>query len=172
MGIRESLNENPAITTGVTAGIIGIAILFIVYQIFFSGPGTGSIITEQYYTVDDGANYFADELSKLTPFDKDGKPAVTAYVFRCDGGDEFVGYLERFTETVRKEAAKLGPAAAENPEQQMQLEMLKQQGREVKKPGAGNWVDAMSPEGMQVTAVQCPGEGDDAGELEPVYPGM
>ena len=54
MGIRESLNKNPAITTGATIGIIVIALIFILYQIF-GGDGAPKPITEMYYTVDDGA---------------------------------------------------------------------------------------------------------------------
>ena len=48
-GIRETLNKNPAITTGATAAIILIAIGVIIYQIM--GGGTPGIATEAYYTI-------------------------------------------------------------------------------------------------------------------------
>lgn len=172
MGIRESVNENPAITTGVTAGIILLALVFIVYQLFSGGGagGGGGTITQQYYTVDDGATYFEDDLGKVTPFQKDGKEAVTAYVFKC-GGDPFVGYLERLDARTQAALAKMPQGAQANPESAMQLEMMKQQGREVKKPGAGKFVNANSPDGQKVTAVQCP-DGGKIEDLEPYYPGM
>ena len=171
MGIRETVNENPAITTGVTAGIILLALIFIVYQLFSSNSPSGATITEQYYTVDDGATYFEDELGKVTPFQKDGKEAVTAYVFRC-GGEPFVGYLERYDAKTVAALAKLPPSdQMTNPETAMQAEMVKQQGREVKKPGPGKFVSANTPAGQQAMAVQCP-SGGDMKDLEPVYPGM
>ena len=49
-------------------------------------------------TVDDGATYFPDDANKIPPFTKDGKEAVRARVFSCDGGKtKYVAYLERIT---------------------------------------------------------------------------
>ena len=38
MGIRQTLNENPTITTGVTAGVIVLALIFIVWQAIGGRP--------------------------------------------------------------------------------------------------------------------------------------
>lgn len=40
MGIRETLNRNPAITTGATAALIVIALIVIVWTTFSGGGGT------------------------------------------------------------------------------------------------------------------------------------
>ena len=170
MGIRESVNENPAITTGVTAGIILLALIFIVYQLFSGGGATGQTITQEYFTTDNGATYFEDDLGKLTPFQKDGKEAVSAKVFRC-GGEPFVGYLEKLDPKTLAALAKTPKTDQNNPESAMQMEMMKQQGRLVKKPADAKWVQANSPDGMKSQAVQCPSGGKPE-DLEPVYPGM
>ena len=88
MGIRETLNKNPGITTGATAGIILLAVGFIIYQL--SGGGTPSVATKAYFTIDDGKTWFSDDINKVPPFDKDGKQAVKAYVYECPGGKPFV----------------------------------------------------------------------------------
>jgi hypothetical protein len=94
VGIRESLNQNPGITTGVTAGIIIIALGFIIWQ--STRSDRPSLPTKMYYTDDDGATKFSDDITKVPPFDHKGKPAVRARVFTCDGGkNQFVADLDR-----------------------------------------------------------------------------
>lgn len=162
MGIRETLNQNPAITTGVTIGIIVIALGAIIWQLV-GGDGMPDAITEMYYTVDDGATYFADDANKIAPFDKDGKEAVKCYVFTCDDKKtKFVAYLERLTPEAKKkmEAAieaqkKADPNAANTIP--MDTDIITMEGTEVKKPGAGNkWVKRTTPEGEKITQPQCP----------------
>src|SRR5690554_2534860 len=55
VGIRETLNQNPGITTGVTAGIIVLALIFIVISMFSSNRPPR--YDNYYFTVDDGATY-------------------------------------------------------------------------------------------------------------------
>ena len=110
VGIRESLNKNPSITTGVTIGIIVIALLAIVWQMWSSRPNINNI--KSFYTVDDGKTWFEDQATKNPPFDYKGSPAYRAYVFKCgDSGKPFVAYMERFT----PDALKKLEAAAANP---------------------------------------------------------
>ncbi len=158
MGIRESLNQNPAITTGITIGIIVIALGFIVYQIV-GGDGAGSPVTEMYYTTDDGATYFADDANKVAPFDKDGKEAVRCYVFKCSDGKPFVAYLERMQKDakVKYEAAlKASANAPEGAPPSMDLEMIQMEGMEVKKPGDAKWAKRNGPEADRITQINCP----------------
>ena len=60
-------------------------------------------LTQSWYTDDDGKTWYADDKSLSPPIDHNGKTAVRAYVFSCDGGKhEFVGYLERYTPDARQ----------------------------------------------------------------------
>ncbi len=170
MGIREQLNQNPAITTGVTIGIIVIALGFIVWQLF-GGSGGPSPVTEMYYTVDDGQTRFADDATKVAPFDHDGKEAVRCYVFKCSDGKEFVAYMERMTKDAKAKyeaAVKAQQNPNENGQAMMEAEMLAIEGTEVKKPGESKWVRRNSPEGERVTIINCP-DGNNAA-LEIVLP--
>jgi hypothetical protein len=163
VGIREKLNENPAITTGATIGIIAIAVIFIGYQLF-SGSGSVKIPTETWYTTDDSspegalAAMFADDINKIPPITKDGKEAYRAYVFTCDGGKtKFVAYLLRYTKDAK---AKLEAAMA-NPEQQRAdpglQETLAQNGAEVKRPGKDPWIKQSDYEKSRfVMDIKCP----------------
>jgi hypothetical protein len=169
MGIREKLNDNPGVTTGVTAAIVVIAVAFIIWQLLPSRP---SIATKDYYTVDDGATYFKDDIKKVPPFVYEGKEAVRVRVFRCAKGGPFVGYLEKYTPTAKKqlEAAQNpppsgpnGPAPGFNP--MMESEMMN--GRLVKKPGDKKWVSQQDPAYQQVVDVKCP---DGSTDIELVTP--
>ena len=96
MGIRQKINENPGATTAVTAGIVVLAILFIIWQA--CGDSTSGVVsTKSFYTTDDGKTYFPDDSTNVPPYQKNGKLAVRAQVFTCDGGKtKFVGYLEMY----------------------------------------------------------------------------
>lgn len=162
MGIRETLNQNPAITTGVTIGIIVIALGFIVWQII-GGDGSPNAVTEMYYTTDDGANYFADDANKLSPFQHEGKEAVRCYVFTCDDRKtQFVAYLERLTPDAKKkmeaamEAQKKADPNNQGGPPPVDTEYIAQEGTEVKKPGAPKWVRRNSTEGEKVIQPTCP----------------
>jgi hypothetical protein len=170
VGIREQLNQNPAITTGITIGIIVIALGFIVWQIF-GGQGGPSAVTEMYYTVDDGQTYFSDDATKVAPFDYNGKEAVRAYVFKCADGKEFVAYLERMNKDVKakyEEALKAQQDPNNNGQAMMDAEMLAMEGTEVKKPGDPKWHKRQSAEAEKITMINCP-DGNNAA-LEIVLP--
>ena len=103
MGLRETMNQNPRMVTGVTAGIILLALIIVGWQLLSSGSGTNTGATapnakgvaNAFFTTDDGKTWFADDAAKFPPFDKDGKPAYSAILFTCDGGKtQFVGYLQ------------------------------------------------------------------------------
>jgi hypothetical protein len=156
VGIRETLNEKPALTTGLTIGIIVIACAFILYYAF-SGGNQDAVLTKQYYTVDEGTTLFEDNPPKVVPFQKDGKDAVQAMVFTCDGGKtRFVAYLERLSDDTRKKIESLKPSeGGMAPE----AAMILMEGSEVKKPHEGNWVKRNSPEGQKIASVTCPNGG-------------
>ncbi len=169
MGIREKMNQNPGVTTGVTIGVIVIALAFIIWQLL---PNRGpKIPTKAFYTVDDGATYFADDIKKIPPFDHEGKQAVRAYVFKC-GGKEFVAYLERYTPQAKARLEKAREEAAKNPDAappDMMMPDLMESGIQVKKPGQGRWVVQSDFQHSQdIMQVKCPDGKTD--NLEPVMP--
>ena len=153
MGIRETLNQNPGITTGVTAGIIVVALALVIWQASGGGESVSSS-SKIYYSDDDGKTFFADEVRKITPFDHGGKEAVRAYVYTCDGGKtKFVGYLSRYTADfrARMEKAKGAPGG-----EAAMMEDAAIGGMEYKKPGDAKWARQMTPEAQRIFDVKCP----------------
>lgn len=168
MGIRETLNQNPRLTTMGTAAIIVIALIFILWQIFGGDSGgIGTDTVKVYYSNDDGATYFAEDAKKIPPFDKDGKPAFRAHVYRCGkSGKPFVNHLERYTADAQKkleEARSKGTSGAPTV-----MEDVYQTGVEIKKPGAKDWVKQSDPKAGQVIAPKCPS--GSSGEIEMMQP--
>ena len=156
MGLRETLNENPGLTTAATAIIILAAIVFMVVSMFrgdVETVGAANSGTNEFFSDDDGTTFFVDERTKVPPFDRNGKPAYRARVFTCDGGTtKFVGWLERYTPEAKKlieDRAKdpaSGPVMMEDPS-----------GLQFKKPGTGEkgWVSSGDPEMMKLREVNC-----------------
>jgi hypothetical protein len=158
VGIRQTLNENPVITTAVTGVIVLTAVVFIFKQAC-SLPG-GSLeradpTTKFYFTIDDGKSYFADDARKVPPFDYQGKPAVRVLVFRCPDGNEHVSHLERYAPADKK---RLEDALAKEPTRHIgQLEATAFIGvKEVKKPGVKDWVKMSAKTVEEYSTIQRP----------------
>jgi hypothetical protein len=158
VGIRETLNENPRLTTGITIGMIVLVLAFIVYQIkggsITSPEGGGSSNgAKVYFSDDDGKTYFADDITKVPPFDHSGKQAVRAHVLQCDG-KTFVNHLERYTPEGKKKLESLGgKLPAGDP---TVSEGIRTTGLEVKRPGEKDWIRGSNdPRFGDVTRWQC-----------------
>lgn len=164
MGIRETLNKNPMITTGATIAVIVLAIGFIVWEVL--PPRPPRIPTKAYFSDDDGATYFVDDIMLYPPFDHNGKEAVRCFVFHCSGKGDFVGYLQKYTKDM---ATKANAArAASNMDELGNLDLDSAQ--EVKKPGDAKWirVESHQAEADKITNVTCPD--DPNAKITPVYP--
>ena len=159
MGIRETMNEKPMIVTGVTAGIIFLALVLIIIQLWPSGGGSAPkpAAKQWFYTADDGATHFPDEANKVVPFDHEGKPAVIARVYEC-GGKEFVGHLEKYTPEASRQLEELAAKGDANPRTTMSIA---HDGLLVKAPGGGRWVSVRTQEGATVYNAPCPDGGTD-----------
>jgi hypothetical protein len=163
MGVRETLNQKPAVAAGAGAVLVGIAILAIVLNAR-QVPGR---LSQAFYTDDDGATYFADDIDKVTPIDHNVKPALRANVYRSGDKPPFVAYVSRHTEAARARIAELSAKAASDPESAAQLGQVRNTGIEVRKPKETKWVGLFSREGEQVTAhPHCP----EGGQVSGVYP--
>ena len=169
MGIRQTLNENPSISIGVTAGIIVIALIIIIWEL--SG-GSHSAATaapnKAFYSDDDGQTWFSDDSTKVPPYtDSKGKLAVSAKVFKCGNGQPFVLYLQRFTPEGRaKLESSKNPAMASRALGGGMIQMT-----EVKKPGTRNWVKYTPETAKQfgdITRPTCPN--GETSDIEMVLP--
>ena len=162
MGIREQLSRNRWLGVAVGGGALLLGCAFICVQLLAGGPAAAP--DAAFFTVDDGKTWFEADASNIPPFQYEGKEAVRAYVFECDG-KPFVNHLERYAPQARKAveqmaaAAKAGTplppeAAGANPE--------------VKKPGAKDWVSASNyAKSGSILKVKCP---DGKGDPVPVMP--
>jgi hypothetical protein len=143
VGIRQKLNENPALSVGVAAIVIAGA-MFVAFR---SGCASesGTRITsggaKQFFTTDDGPNpaVFVDDATKIPPFDHDGKPAYRARVYRCAHGKQFVGNLERYSEADRKRLQEAIDRNKSGKGQPPPVEAFFNV-MEVKRPGDKDWV--------------------------------
>lgn len=153
MGIREKINDNPMIAGGITGGIILVAVIVIGFQLKgMMCRSAGSAYAKTWFTTeqdketftlaDEGKLFFADDASKLAPFDKGGKEAVRVYLYTCDGKTLKVVYLERYTPEA-KAAIDKARSNKGSPEQgspmMMDIQSIQMRGRQIKKPGK-QWV--------------------------------
>jgi hypothetical protein len=160
VGIRETLNQNPGITTGVTAGIIVLALAVIIWQSFDRGP---RIPNQAFFTVDDGQTWFADDINRVPPFQHNGQEAVRAHVFTCDGGrTKFVAYLEKYSDQAKARLERMRTQAQQQQDGMMDPAMYEDvmmTGTMVRKPGdpAGRWVPQMNWDlAGRITEIRCP----------------
>jgi hypothetical protein len=171
VGIRQTLNRNPVLTSAIAAVII-IIIAATQLKRACSAPRpdeSQDTTRKAYFTIDDGINWFPDDASKVPPFKYQGKDAYRVAVFRCAGGKPFVARLERFSEPTRK---RLQDAVdANRGKDQAAPAGAPHMDMEVKRPGEKEWVRLSSKTAKEYTAVmevRCP-DGSSEG-IEPVYP--
>lgn len=141
MGIREKVNNNPLIVTGLVVVAVIVVVLVIALQLRQLSP---AVEDQAFYSDDDGKTWFTDSTSRIPPYEKDGKVAVRAYVYKCKGvAEPFVGYLARYTDTARKQLldAQAKGLAGNIPVPPNALEF--------KKPGETVWT-------QQAIGVMCP----------------
>jgi hypothetical protein len=165
VGIRETLNKNPSITTGVTIGIIVVALIAIIWQAMGNSPNLKP--PRLYYTTDEGKNWFDEEANKIPPFDHNGGQAVRVYVYKCGpDGKPFAAFLERYTADAAKKLNELSKGGTDDP---MAIEQIQTTGVEVKKVGGPKWVLRNTAEGEKIANdIKCPDGKTD--NIEPVAP--
>ena len=158
MSIRETLNNKPAVITGITIGIVVVALVAILWQLRRDKPVQQ--VTKAYYTTDDGATVFEDDLEKTTPFPHDGGSAVQAHMFSCDNGrTKFVGFLEKLPDKLPQTAT---PGRTRDP--RMFAALVK-----VPKNPSAKWVSKNGPEGNAIiAALKCP-DGGSGGAIVEVF---
>ena len=163
MGIREALNRRPKLAAVIGIGLCAVALPIMIWANSSGVPGRAS---EAYYSDDDGKTFFADDIDKLYPFDRNGKQAYRAYVYECSDGKRFVSYLARYTDAARTKIAELEKNTSD-PEAPGQANQLRSTAIEVKKPGDESWVSLFGPQGSVIaTHPTCP-DGSTARQVMP-----
>lgn len=157
MGLRDRINQNQGLAALTVGAVVVIAISMIVVQVLAGRRGISTNAPDSYFTTDDGRTFFAASSENWAPFDHEGKQAIAAQVFECDG-KRFVGYLERYTSEARKTLLSQKHTSPE----------LETYGKELKRPGDTNWIKASDLKAVaKLTDVKCP----QCGKMpEPVEP--
>lgn len=158
MGLREKLNENPAITTAVAAGIILLALIYIGWSLLPGGGATASADDEQFwYTTDNGQSWEPGTYFDIYEPGDDGQEQVRVYLFKWEeDGEPFIGWMERMTDDAKKTYREMQSAGeGGDPMMMMGPEDMEMTGKLVAKPPANpgdnvRWVPAMSEQGMEI----------------------
>jgi hypothetical protein len=167
--VRETLSNFRRLGLGAAGVFVLLCATFVFLQMRgSSAPSAGN--ANAYFSVDDGKSWFADDMTNVPPYVKDGKQAIRAFVFRCSDGKEFVGYLQRFTPDAKHAIEQI-----QNPDPNRKgppdvgaIRMAYTVGREVKRPGDTKWISgAQGPESAQIIAVKCPNGGGAPELVEP-----
>ena len=157
MRVRESINENSKIGYGVAAGIAVVALGLIAMNLRGGGGASGLVPETTFYTDDNGKTFFKDDVYKVSPFDRNGKKAYRADVFKCADGKQFVGLIYRHNALGRK-AMEEHLAKGDDDPQGSFLNGLEAQGVEVKPVGAPDTAWKLNDASLQRT-VKCASSG-------------
>ena len=160
MSVRETLNEKPQIAVA----FVFVLLLFAGAAVYMNSGSIGlQIAKKMYYSDDDGKTYFADDTSRIYPFDHNGKQAYRATVMKGNG-EPYVAFLTRYTDSVRDQLLALeGKSDSESINKRA---ALSSSGIQVKKPGDSKWVPVLSPEAGKVMQPVAP-DGAPAHEITP-----
>jgi hypothetical protein len=159
VGIRQKLNDNPALSIALAVMILLGASAF-VGRLLWLGPddAASEFANKAFFTVDDGEHWFVGDARQIPPFEFEGQTAVRAKVFECADGKKFVGYLERYDAADKK---KLEDAAKANGGE-LHANMLYLSTMEIKKPGDKEWVKNTPPNSQRCQEIMSPKCPDDA----------
>jgi len=178
MGMRETMENKKGLSTGLAVALLVVGVGGIVWQLMARGGDTW-----------DGQTFFTASAANVAPFDHDGKQAVKAIVYQCDGR-KFVAYMERFTPEARtvmannstaaprpapsnpanaKISPEMAARAALPPPSPAAAREASMNGREFKRPGDKEWVRSTNRgKVMEIKTITCPGGGK--GTPTPVFP--
>lgn len=147
MEIRKWINEHQFFAAGIFLAAAAASLVIAVPHL--GARPTWSLPTKGYFTTDDGTTCFVASLTKIPPFDHDGKEAVRDFVYSCDEGKHrWVAYLGKYT-AKEKEAIESGRMKADD------ATML------VKAPGSNEWIPQSSPKFSRIFVQAPPGMGEE-----------
>jgi hypothetical protein len=146
MGLRETLNEKPALAIGIAAGVLLLGLVLVIYQVLPRGGGEASDV--HYYTADGGSTWTPGPAEDFYTLGPEGSPRVRVRLYRWAPREEpFVGYLERATPDLirqRQQAGQAGAAGGSGRPEVLELE--------VSRPGEVRWHRRTSREGQAIAS--------------------
>jgi hypothetical protein len=163
---RQLPKTDPKLLIALAAVIVGAgAVVWALWPDRSAAKGPVGTPGQAFFSIDDGKNYFSDSVKKLPPFQKDGKEAFRAYVFKGADGKPFVSCLVRFTPDTKKQ---LEAIHAQNPEKPntFMINHLEMDGMEVRAPGQTNWIKKSDPRSAELLNPRLP-NGDQAEMVVP-----
>ena len=166
-GIREKLNESPAVVTAIAAGLILLTLIFAATQLGLFGSGLSTADDIEVFVSEDYQGYREGTAADLLETGPDGQPIAQAYVFRYPGGEPWVWYYERLSPALLQARARLDSGSA-TLDEQAELGAMAYDGREVMDPDAGRWVPMLGEEGTAIA--QQPPPDAQGRPAEPVRP--
>jgi hypothetical protein len=170
VSLREIISQRPGRIPVVAGALLLVCVIVIALQLRGSSSSVEAGPAQAYFTVDDGKTWFPANADKIPPFEKDGKEAVLAHVYRCRDGTKFVNYIERFKPDAKlalEKARAPDPTGKTRPDQSA-VQAAYVSGREVKRPGDPKWVNAADyREAAKITAIKGPNGAADATPFEP-----
>ena len=154
MGSRRRRKQRIGNIIKVTAALLLVAAAVVI--VWFNYPRTSkSIAMQEFFSDDDGTTWFADDGTKIAPFDHHGKQAVLVRLYKTNSGREFVGYLMKFTEEAKEKA--LEAQATHQAHGGPSMEKGKGfDGLLVKKPGDADWIPDNDPRAKDIKRVTAP----------------
>jgi hypothetical protein len=159
VGIRDTLNEKPALATGATIAVVVIALIVIFWQ-SRSRSTANNAVNKAYYTIDDGETVFEDDIAKAPSFQHQGAQAVQAHMFSCNGKTPFVGYLEKLPDRA--------PTATPSRETRGHDPRLFTSLVKTPKSKSARWVPKLGADGAAIiAAIKCPDGGSNPAEVLP-----
>ena len=82
-----------------TAVLLVLAATLVLWANYPAAPK--STLMQEFFSTDDGKTWFADDGTKIAPFDHNGKPAVLVRVYQAKDGHPFVAYMMKFTDEAK-----------------------------------------------------------------------
>ena len=162
------VDQHPRIAIGASGAAV-VAAIALAWASWPRGGGAAVAVEgpgRAFFSADDGQTWFADDAARIAPFEKDGKEALRAYVFRCGAGEPFVAALARYTPSARKELEAILARRGDREANPLAIRQLELDGLELKAPGRPGWIKRSDPRAAAFMSPRCP-DGSPAGPVEP-----
>jgi hypothetical protein len=108
---------------------------------------------------DDGATWYIDDAFNVPPYIHNGKPAVLAYLYKCDDGKVFVQYLLKFPDAVK---TTIQIEAKQGVDPEIAIDMARSNQALLKRPGDKEWLktaggmSSRMGEFIRIISARCP----------------
>ncbi len=167
MGVRERLNEKPALAAAGIVILLTVAAYFC-WRAIDHPPRAIAGLGKAFFSTDDGKTWFTAPASNIAPFDDNGTTAYRVEVYRCSHGSAFVVNLEAFS---AEDKAKIERTIADGQDSSAVRGMEADAPPLVKKPGDREWVKMTEKNEARYRAIArpvCPdGSADGLEKVDP-----